>query len=61
MARGCCMQRDALADSTSCFLCGQLGHIACTCSIRRNAPTICMPQGNQQKQRATGKVFTVTE
>lgn len=27
----------------------------------RNAPIVCMPQGNEQRQKATGKVFIVTE
>ncbi|XP_056175765.1 uncharacterized protein LOC130140429 [Syzygium oleosum] len=61
MRQNCPMQRDTPAGSRLCFVCGQPGHIARFCSMRKDVPSVGRPQENQPKQRATGKVYAMTE
>ncbi|XP_030449845.1 uncharacterized protein LOC115672208 [Syzygium oleosum] len=61
MRRDCPTERNSTSDSRSCYLCGQRGHLAHSCFMRRNAPSVGKPQENPQRQRTSGKVFAMIE
>ncbi|XP_056166822.1 uncharacterized protein LOC130138004 [Syzygium oleosum] len=61
MARDCPAQKDIPGDSRVCFVCGQPGHLASACSMRKTASSAGRPQGNQERQKTTGKVFAITK